>query len=149
MITCRVANTTDIEAMLGLLAQLFAIETDFQINPLKQRAGLVLLLNSEQGQIFVAQDNDNGKVVAMCSVQILISTAEGGKVGLLEDLIVKTDYRLQGIGQQVLQYAITWAKEHNLKRLQLLADKNNQPALDFYARQQWQTTDLIVLRQLL
>jgi len=149
MITCRVANTTDIEAMLGLLAQLFAIETDFQINPLKQRAGLVLLLNSEQGQIFVAQDNDSGNVVAMCSVQILISTAEGGKVGLLEDLIVKTDYRLQGIGQQVLQYAITWAKEHNLKRLQLLADKNNQPALDFYARQQWQTTELIALRQLL
>jgi len=30
-----------------------------------------------------------------------------------------------------------------------LADKNNQPALDFYARQQWQTTELIVLRQLL
>jgi ribosomal protein S18 acetylase RimI-like enzyme len=147
MITCRVANTADIEAMLGLLAQLFAIETDFQINPLKQRAGLVLLLNSEQGQLFVAQDND--KVVAMCSVQILISTAEGGKVGLLEDLIVSRDYRHQGIGQQLLQYAINWAKQHHLKRLQLLADKNNQPALDFYARQQWHTTDLIVLRQLL
>jgi len=147
MITCRVANTADIEAMLGLLAQLFAIETDFQINPLKQRAGLVLLLNSEQGQLFVAQDND--EVVAMCSIQILISTAEGGKVGLLEDLIVSRDYRHQGIGQQVLEYAINWAKQHHLKRLQLLADKHNQPALDFYARQQWYTTDLIVLRQLL
>lgn len=149
MLTCRLASTTDIEAMLGLLAQLFAIESDFRINPLKQRAGLVLLLNSEQGQLFVAQDNDSGKVVAMCSVQILISTAEGGKVGLLEDLIVSGDYRHQGIGQQLLQYVVKWAKQHNLKRLQLLADKNNQPALNFYAQQQWQTTALIALRQLL
>ncbi|MCX7086911.1 MAG: hypothetical protein NTV00_02535 [Methylococcales bacterium] len=40
-----------------------------------------------------------------------------------------------------------WAEEHSLKRLQLLADKHNQPVLDFYAHQSRQVTQLIDLRK--
>lgn len=146
MIQIRTAEATDIEPMILLLAELFAIEADFQVNSAKQRAGLELLLNSENGQIFVAQ-NEVGQIVGMCSVQILISTAEGAKVGLLEDLIVSTAYRGQGIGTQLLRHLERWAQQQGLTRLQLLADKNNLPALDFYAQQDWQTTQLIALRK--
>jgi ribosomal protein S18 acetylase RimI-like enzyme len=130
-----------------LLAELFTIEEDFQVDAAKQRVGLELLLNSDNGEIFVAQDNRTQQIVGMCSVQILISTAEGAKVGMVEDLIVTAAYRGQGIGQKLLQYLENWAQQQGLKRLQLLADKNNQPAVDFYARQDWQTTQLIALRK--
>ncbi len=146
MINLRAAEFGDIEALILLLAELFAIEADFQVDSKKQRAGLELLLNSDDGQIFVAQ-NEVGQIVGMCSVQILISTAEGAKVGLLEDLIVSATYRGQGIGKQLLQHLERWAQQQGLTRLQLLADKHNQPALDFYAQQDWQTTQLIALRK--
>lgn len=147
MINLRTAEFNDIEAMILLLAELFAIEADFQVDRHKQRAGLELLLNSNNAKIFVAE-NDEHQVVGMCSVQILISTAEGAKVGLMEDLIVTAAYRRQGIGQQLLNYLQNWANAQGLKRLQLLADKNNQSALDFYAKQNWQTTQLIALRKM-
>ncbi len=146
MINLRAAEFGDIEALILLLAELFAIEADFQVDSKQQRAGLELLLNSDDGQIFVAQ-NEVGQIVGMCSVQILISTAEGAKVGLLEDLIVSATYRGQGIGKQLLQHLERWAQQQGLTRLQLLADKHNQPALDFYAQQDWQTTQLIALRK--
>ncbi len=147
MIQIRNAEKSDIETLIELLAQLFQIEIDFQVNPDKQRAGLELLLNSNNAQIFVAQ-HDDGQIVGMCSVQILISTAEGAKVGFVEDLIVSSAWRGQGIGKKLLQHLQNWASAQGLKRLQLLADKNNQAALDFYARQDWQMTQLIALRKL-
>jgi len=150
MITIKVAEFFDVEALIFLIAELFQIETDFQIDPVKQRAGLELLLNSDNAQIFVAQAqvDDSNQIVAMCSVQVLISTAEGAKVGMVEDLIVSEPYRRQGIGEKLLESLENWAQQQGLKRLQLLADKNNQSALGFYRQQNWQTTQLIGLRKL-
>jgi ribosomal protein S18 acetylase RimI-like enzyme len=148
MMTIRAAEANDMDALVSLLAELFQIEEDFQINPAKQRAGLKLLLNSIHAKIIVAENAKN-QIVAMCSLQIVISTAEGAKVGLVEDVIVSAAYRGQGIGKKLLEFLQEWAMQHDLKRLQLLADKNNQPALGFYAQQNWQTTQLIGLRKLL
>ncbi len=38
------------------------------------------------------------------------------------------------------------AAQMRLERVQLLADKHNWPALDFYRHKGWHTTDLVVLR---
>ena len=40
----------------------------------------------------------DGAVRGMCTVQLVISTAEGGLAGLVEDLVVDRTYRGQGIG---------------------------------------------------
>jgi ribosomal protein S18 acetylase RimI-like enzyme len=105
-----------------------------------------LLLNSEKDCVLVAELGDN-KVLGLCSVQTLISTAEGGWVGLLEDLIVSADFRNQGIASKLIAEAVSWTESQGLKRLQLLADKNNGLALDFYQQQDWKTTQLVCLRQ--
>jgi ribosomal protein S18 acetylase RimI-like enzyme len=83
----------------------------------------------------------------MCTVQTLISTAEGGPVGLLEDLVVAADFRHQGMGAKLLAGAVNWAECRGFKRLQLLADKNNQAALRFYEKQGWESTQLVCLRK--
>lgn len=149
MVKIRHALNDDLNELVELLGELFAIESDFSDDADKQLKGLELLLRQKQARLWVAELEETGEIVAMCSVQVLISTAEGAKVGLIEDLIVTEAYRYQGIGQLLLQQVLGWAEAQGLKRLQLLADKNNQGALDFYATQSWQTTNLVGLRRLL
>jgi ribosomal protein S18 acetylase RimI-like enzyme len=145
MITVRTAASADVEQMAELLKELFAIEADFVFDRDKQIQGLRLLLESGKDRVFIAESG--GRAVGMCSVQTLISTAEGGLVGLLEDLIVTAAFRRQGIGEKLLAAAVDWAERQGFKRLQLLADKNNLPALAFYEKQAWRQTQLICLRK--
>jgi len=147
MISIRTAKPSDIAQLVALLESLFAIEADFDFDPDKQTRGIQLLMENDQACILVAEANDDKKLLGMCSIQTLISTAEGGAVGLLEDLVVAAGFRNQGIGAKLLAEAVCWAGQNGFKRLQLLADKNNAPALEFYGRQNWQSTQLICLKQ--
>ena len=148
MIAIRTATPADIPQLVALLKALFAIEADFDFDPDKQTRGLNLLLDSPKDRIFVAVSlKDNNKVLGLCTVQTVISTAEGGPVGLLEDLVVAADFRKLGIATKLLTEAVFWAECQGLKRLQLLADKNNGPALSFYQKQGWQATQLVCLRK--
>jgi ribosomal protein S18 acetylase RimI-like enzyme len=145
MITIRNAESSDVAQLAELLEELFAIEADFVFDRDKQVSGLKQLLDSGKDRVFVAESDK--RIVGMCSLQTLISTAEGGPVGLLEDLIVTAEFRHQGIGEKLLAAAVDQAERQGLKRLQLLADKNNLPALKFYEKQDWRQTQLICLRK--
>jgi ribosomal protein S18 acetylase RimI-like enzyme len=145
MITIRNAESPDVAQLAELLKELFAIEADFVFDRDKQVSGLKQLLDSGKDRVVVAESDK--RIVGMCSLQTLISTAEGGPVGLLEDLIVTAEFRHQGIGEKLLAAAVDQAERQGLKRLQLLADKNNLPALKFYEKQAWRQTQLICLRK--
>lgn len=142
-ITIRHARTDDIAAMAGLLGQLFAIEADFAVNEQAQMRGLSLLLRA--GACMLVADED-GVVVGMVSIQTLISTAEGGATGLLEDLVVSEEFRGRGIGSSLLSAALAWAREQGMTRVQLLADKNNAKAIEFYNKNGFRGTQLVCLR---
>jgi len=147
MITIRTAKPSDIPQLVELLNALFTIEADFNFDQDKQACGLGLLLNSDKNCILVAELLGERRMLGMCTVQTLISTAEGGMVGLLEDLVVAADFRNQGLGEKLVAEAVGWAEYRGLKRLQLLADKNNLSALSFYEKQGWESTQLICLRK--
>jgi len=143
----RLARETDITAMAGLLGELFSIERDFQPDPDKQRVALAMLLASDLAEVLVAEDD--GHVIAMCTMQRLVSTAEGGWAGLVEDVVVSEHYRGRGIGSLLLQTMARRATAWGIRRLQLLADQANAPALDFYKRSSWQPTQLVALRKVI
>lgn len=143
----RQASTTDIPFLILLLKELFEIEKDFIFDENKQRRGLELLLANNKDCIMVAEHNS--EVIGMCTVLIIISTAEGGYVGLVEDMVVKKAYARKNVGRQLLTAIEQWAQSQGLTRLQLLADKNNQPALAFYEKMAWQHTQLIGLRKVI
>ena len=88
-------------------------------------------------------------MIGFCSVQTLISTAEGGPVGLIEDVVVAEGWRSNGVGRKLLEGAEAWARRRGCSRLQLLADQDNPPALGFYAHLGWQQTSLRNWRRLL
>jgi len=141
----RRARISDIEAMIRLLADLFTIEKDFAPDDCKQRKGLLALLAEPGACLLVAEVH--GVVAGMCTAQTAVSTAEGGRVAWVEDVVVAPAYRNQGIGSLLLQTLEQWARCEGLKRLQLLADVDNRPAIRFYRAQGWRPTRLAAWRR--
>lgn len=141
----RSATVRDLPAMTRLLQELFAIETEFEVDTQKQQHGLQMLLDSSTARIWVAERRN--RVVGMVSVQLMVSTAEGGFSGLLEDLIVSSPYRRRGLGTALVNAAVKWAQGEGATRIQLLADGRNVPAIIFYRKQDWKQTNMIALRR--
>jgi ribosomal protein S18 acetylase RimI-like enzyme len=144
-IVIQKADAGSISDLVLLLRQLFSIEADFSFNREKQEQGLARMIESPESHIIAAFHGE--RAVGMCTLQILISTAEGGKVGLVEDLVVLEEYRKHGIGKMLIRGIEELAESIGLSRLQLLADRNNVPALDFYKRAGWESTELVCLRK--
>lgn len=145
----RHATSDDIDGMCGLLSELFSIESDFSPDREKQARGLELLLNDTSGSSSVLVAERGSEIIGMCSAQTLISTAEGGPVGLLEDLIVRKDHRGKGIGSGLLSEIAGWCATKNISRLQLLRDTDNTGALRFYTGNGWTDTRLVCMRKML
>ena len=139
------ASSADIPALVELLAALFSIEQDFKPDTERQVRGLAGVLASPNACIMVARCAE-GKAIAMCSAQLVFSTAEGAHSAWIEDMVVHQAWRRRGVGRQVLQAVLAWASEHGATRAQLLADLDNQPALDYYQHLGWQETQLIARR---
>jgi len=142
----RQARISDMDELVVLLKDLFSIEDDFTFSESIQRRGLRMMIRDQRnGCVIVAEKNQ--KVIGMCSAQLLVSPAEGGRVALVEDMVVARPFRREGIGKMILLSIEKWASEQNAKRLQLLADQDNIPALRFYEKMAWTTTKLICLRK--
>jgi GNAT superfamily N-acetyltransferase len=145
----RPARTEDIPHLCLLLDELFSLESDFNPDKTKQARGLELLISDQSGKTLVLVAASGRDIAGMCTVQTLISTAEGGPVGLVEDVVVRRDHRGTGIGARLLSDAADWCRARGMSRLQLLADRENRGALDFYASRNWAATRLICLRKIL
>jgi GNAT superfamily N-acetyltransferase len=135
--------------MCDLLTELFTLESDFEPDVEKQAVGLSMLVTYPSASSLVLVAVTDGTVVGMATVQTFVSTAEGGRVGLVEDVIVDRGFRGKGVGTRLLDAIMAWGKRRTLKRVQLLADRDNGSALDFYEHDGWSRTSLICLRKLL
>jgi len=133
MIKHMEATSADLPELVQLLGILFDQEAEFTPNAAKQEAALKMILGDPRlGRIYVARDGK--KVVAMSSLLFTVSTAEGGKAALFEDLVVRPEYRNQGIGAQLLEYVIGQAREQGVLRLTLLTDMQNEQAQVLYRK---------------
>ena len=141
----RPARSSDLDAMVGLLKILFALESDFVFDAALQKKGLRLILALDSAVVLVAEAD--GRVVAMSSGQLTVSTAEGGHALLVEDVVIEPAFQRRGLGKRLLLGLEKWAAARGVSRLQLLADKGNSKALGFYRHQGWSETRLICLRR--
>ena len=136
------AHFQDLPQLSQLLGELFTIEKDFTPNPERQQQGLKLLLEHPESTHLLVARNVHNLAIGMCSVQLVISTAQGSYAAWVEDLIVTKDFQQQGVARALLQAAMRWAGEHGVTRLQLLVDMENHAALEFYQHLGWKTTQL-------
>jgi len=139
------AGTADIDAMAGLLHELFTLESDFKPDPAKQLDALRWILgHPAHGRLFVLRDE--GRVLGMANALISISTAEGGLVLILEDVIVAAGHRGRGHGRHLVEHVLRWAATEGMSRVTLLADRDNTAALAFYARLGFEESAMVVRR---
>jgi GNAT superfamily N-acetyltransferase len=118
---------------VALLAVLFDQEAEFAPDADKQRRALEMILSDPRvGRIFVAREG--GRVVAMASLLYTVSTAEGGRAALFEDLVVAPEARGTGVGPALLQFVIEEAGKEGLLRLTLLTDRDNERAQALYRK---------------
>jgi ribosomal protein S18 acetylase RimI-like enzyme len=146
VVTVERATPADTPALVELLCELFTQEQDFVPNAEKQQRGLELILASESvGQIFVAREGS--AVVGMVSLLFTISTAEGGPVAWLEDMIVHPEARHRGVGSKLLDAAVRFAKDRGYLRITLLTDPTNTEAQGLYARRGFETSAMVAFRR--
>lgn len=142
------ASLQDLPRLCDLLGELFTLETDFSPDRARQMRGLELILeNPGLGRLFVVRVN--GRVVGMANALISVSTTQGGRVLLLEDVILDKDYRNGGLGRRLVEHVLDWAAAEGLTRVTLLADKDNVPAQGFYRRLGFKPSNMTVLRRAL
>jgi GNAT superfamily N-acetyltransferase len=141
----RSATTEDLMSLTMLLGELFKIESDFSPNIRKQRQGLASLMENGEATVLVAVMK--AEIIGMCTLQPLLSTAEGGTVGMVEDLVVSEQWRKKGLGGLLLAEIEKRAVSQNMSRLQLFTDKENDPAACFYDKHEWAQTNMAVRRK--
>ncbi|HNX56028.1 MAG TPA: GNAT family N-acetyltransferase [Prolixibacteraceae bacterium] len=139
------ATLADLDELVHLLNVLFTRDIEFEPDYIKQRIGLeLIILNPEIGEILVMKID--GKVLGMVSLLYSISTALGGKVATLEDMVIAEEFRRKGLGAELLKEAVSFARKRGCLRLTLLTDFNNDTAIKFYERAGFNLSKMIPLR---
>ena len=86
------ATLDDLPALVDLVMALMEMEEDFEPDRDKQEHGLKLILEQpNRGRIFVLRTDH--ALIGMVNLLFTISTAEGGFVILLEDLVIHPEHR--------------------------------------------------------
>ncbi|HLP98842.1 MAG TPA: GNAT family N-acetyltransferase [Sideroxyarcus sp.] len=68
---------------------------------------------------------------------------------LLEDVVVSRECRGRGLGRQLVEHVLHWARQRGIVRITLLADRDNRPAQDFYHKLGFGDSHMVVLRKFL
>jgi len=142
------ATLEDLPLLTELLTELFSLEGDFVPDSVRQSRGIRMILEQpSRGRIFVLKQN--GILLGMINLLFTISTAAGGSVILLEDLIIQKAYRGHGLGAKLLAYAIEYARKKDFKRITLLTDRLNADAQRFYKRHGFFDSAMLPMRYVL
>lgn len=139
------ATLDDLPQLVDLVMALMELEEDFQPDREKQETGLRLVLEQpNRGRIFVIRTDY--QIVGMVNLLFTISTAMGGFVLLMEDVIIHPDHRGQGFGTQLMEYVIEFAQKKDFKRITLLTDQISAESQRFFQKIGFQHSHMIPMR---
>lgn len=140
------ATLEDLPELTALVMDLFARSGDFSPDREAQERGLQLILEQpNRGRIFVLRNNH--QIFGMVNLLFTISTACGGFVVLMEDVIVHPDHRGQGYGGQLLEHVLEFAKQKQFKRITLLTDKMSAESQNFFRKHGFDYSSMIPMRR--
>ena len=139
------ATLEDLPQLVALTSVLFEEEKDFVPDPARQERGLGAILEQpSRGRIFVVRTDY--EIMGMANVLFTISSAMGGFVILLEDVIVHPDFRKLGYGTQLIEYVIDFAKRKDFLRITLLTDRISAESQRFFQKMDFVHSHMVPMR---
>ena len=142
------ATIDDLPALVDLVMELFLRSGDFKPDEEAQERGLRLILEQpNRGRIFVIRNND--RIFGMVNLLMTISTARGGFVLLMEDVVIHPDQRGQGYGAKLLDHVFEFAKQKNFRRITLLTDRVSAESQEFFKKYGFEYSNMIPMRKII
>lgn len=127
---------------------LFSRSDDFKPDRAAQERGLRLILEQpNRGRIFVVRNHD--KIFGMVNLLFTISTARGGFVILMEDVVIHPDHRGQGFGAMLIDHVVEFAKQKNFLRITLLTDQVSAESQEFFKKHGFEQSHMIPMRRII
>ena len=137
LITIRRARRDDVGAIVRMLADDplgSARERIEEPLPPSYFRAFEALEQASHIQLVVAEDGE-GAVVGCLQLCILPGlSSQGASRGLIEDVRVAAQCRSRGIGEQLVQWAVSEARAKNCKLVELLTHRTRVDAQRFYVR---------------
>jgi N-acetylglutamate synthase-like GNAT family acetyltransferase len=140
------ATIEDLAALTELVMNLLAASGDFTPDREIQERGLQLILEQpNRGRIFVVRNQD--QIFGMVNLLFTISTACGGFVILMEDVVIHPDHRNQGYGKMIIDHVADFAKKKQFKRITLLTDRISAESQEFFKKNGFVHSNMIPMRR--
>jgi N-acetylglutamate synthase-like GNAT family acetyltransferase len=142
------ATIEDLPALTELVMNLFDLSGDFSPDRAVQERGLQLILEQpNRGRIFVVRNQH--QIFGMVNLLFTISTACGGFVILMEDVVIHPDHRGQGYGTMLVDYVVDFARKKHFKRITLLTDRISAESQEFFKKQGFEYSGMIPMRKII
>jgi N-acetylglutamate synthase-like GNAT family acetyltransferase len=142
------ATLEDLPALTELVMTLFGGSGDFTPDEALQTRGLQLILEQpSRGRILVVRNDD--QIFGMVNLLFTISTARGGFVILMEDVVIHPDHRGQGYGTMLVDYVTEFARKKQFKRITILTDRISAESQEFFKKQGFDDSNMIPMRKII
>jgi len=135
-VSIRPARREDVAAIVAMLADDHLGSARERVEdplPASYYEAFARVERDQNLQLVVAESE--GRVVGCLQLAILPGlSSQGGLRGLLEDVRVASDCRSRGIGEKLVQWAVTEAKARGCNLVELLTHQTRTDAQRFYKR---------------
>ncbi len=133
MTNVRLATPDDrdaaVELVRGLLAELGATPP-----PAQDYAPTYDRIISREDVGFIAVGEDDGCIVAVCTVSYLDALRTLGRYAVIQEMFVEPAMRSAGIGMDVLNFALQHAADHGCQTVELGTPYDGDRQIQFYRR---------------
>jgi ribosomal protein S18 acetylase RimI-like enzyme len=137
MLQIERAHASDIEPIHHLLLSQFAEHSISVPHTSLEQAIGELLKDARKGVCLVAREG--GEIVGVAVISLAWTLEHGGKSAWLDELYVLPECRGRGVGQALLEQAITAAREMGCAALDLEVDQDHTRAERLYVRAGFQS----------
>ncbi|MEH1827244.1 MAG: GNAT family N-acetyltransferase [Nostoc sp.] len=132
IITVRLITRDELPQLLALYHHLNPIDAPLPANDVLQSIWDAILHDPRLYYIVVDVDN---QLVATCNLTIVPNLTRGARsYGIIENVVTHPNYRRQGLGTQVLHYALTLAWQKQCYKVMLLSGSKREETLHFYEK---------------
>ena len=139
----RLANDTDVNTILPFMRQFYAID-QYPFDELIARTALTdMVRDSSLGRVWLIYNRD--KVIGYLVITFGYSLEYHGRDAFIDELFIEANYRHQGIGTKVMEFALEACRELGVHALHLDVERTNIAGQALYRKFGFENHDRYLL----